>query len=464
MFAQNTELVVQEADKFLGLHPCLGEIFANLSISVGGGLVITRKLFGAGCTSNHGGRCCRFQWSTLAGKQFATVCLTWAPALQKCSVGWIWGLTSCWQTWVLKCQWALEPGTCFWFPMCSSAASWSNVKGSRKGVVLPLSGILFWVAFGVRLSQMYHYDFSLFRDRFLGPPGVPRQSQTKTLKLLGPCNQWHQHSIFSYVCLSQALQEYWAAVRQTEWFQSHPILADPVVWLNPKYMTWFGAFLADSDQRLSPGYRFGQSHPGDDTWWRRRFSSPSVLLGLYSRISGCARVHVGLKDCSVLLWWDPECAGYHSHSWHLGVLVLAGGPTGPLPWCRPLGETVSSIQIWSRGFDHGWVSCSSRNAQRRWKIFAESLQNVAVCSVASCVHGLQSFLRWWSYDLHCSWAQRSSQKHVDQHGQFHRRCCWSPHLGEAARLEPANLSPWLAPPGRSYTDTGSFCQCFAGAC
>lgn len=60
---------------------------------------------------------------------------------------------------------------------------------------------------------MYNYDFTLFKDKFVGEEGV---------------------SCLLYLVLasSKVLEEFWASHRDTEWFKRHPILSSPETWLS----------------------------------------------------------------------------------------------------------------------------------------------------------------------------------------------------------------------------------------
>ena len=75
---------------------------------------------------------------------------------------------------------------------------------------------------------MYTYDVDLFRDRWLGPPGV---TCIKFSEFDNMCVHVHVCGCV-HMCvhdmLIEALEQFWNAQRETEWFKMHPILSNPV--------------------------------------------------------------------------------------------------------------------------------------------------------------------------------------------------------------------------------------------
>lgn len=87
-------------------------------------------------------------------------------------------------------------------PMCCQCAS--QLEPSRIQVAT------------IRMHSLYHYDVDLFKRKFIGPPGV---TWPESLLLMYVC------FVFSFMICLQALQMFWDAQRDSDWFQNHPILS-----------------------------------------------------------------------------------------------------------------------------------------------------------------------------------------------------------------------------------------------
>ena len=82
-----------------------------------------------------------------------------------------------------------------------------------------------------RFASIYKYDWNLFKRRFLGPDGVLwLQMVDCGIVTHTVCVCFFGGSSASFVNV-EALEAYWASVKNTEWFKSHPILSSPDAWI-----------------------------------------------------------------------------------------------------------------------------------------------------------------------------------------------------------------------------------------
>ena len=87
----------------------------------------------------------------------------------------------------------------------------------------------------VRFASIYHYDWNLFKERFIGPDGVP----WSTIELLQ-----HRLKKSSYMTGHKALESFWESVKNEDWFLQHPILSSPDPWST---LVWFSVMLCCAD-------------------------------------------------------------------------------------------------------------------------------------------------------------------------------------------------------------------------
>ena len=262
--------------------------------------------------------------------------------------------------------------------------------------------------------------------------------------------------------LIEALEQFWNAQRETEWFKMHPILSNPVTCTctcGPIFCCVFGHWWKKEKAfcfALHWGCWSSNPFPNSLPWWWRGLTPTEIILCLYNcKPPFNQSIFLGYQIPPLHCW---QHSGSQRNFWLSRCLDRSWAMWAPrrlLYGCWCVWPTLGQGKTWEDLRTLHWGVCCF---ERRSKIPSKMFETHYIGDVRVGLHVLQS-KKPWRFDLHGLWPQCSAPWMFGQQCWLFARRLSAKQLDQTSGFSPITGTYRLAASHRFVTDTRSECKC-----